>query len=230
MTIVAEIQSLSPSAIVELFELDTTIYPGGEIFRFHAGTNELTQPVVWQGQTYTPLPIIAEGFGMVAKGQAPRPKLRVANVNGLFSSVVAEMSDLVGCLVRRKRTFAKYLDAVNFAEGNPTANPDQHLPDDLFFVEQKVSENRYIIEWELVNAFDLSDAQIPYRQTIKDTCVWKYRGPECTYTGANYDKDNLPCDPGSDFCNKRFAGCKVRFGNEPLPFGAFPGAVRYAAV
>ncbi len=187
--------------------------------------------MVWQGLTYNPLPIIAEGFAVSAKGQAPRPKLRVANINGLFSAVVHESNDLVGCKVTRKRTLQKYLDAVNFVGGvNPTANPDQHFPDDLFFVEQKLSENRYVIEWELVSAFDLSDAQLPYRQVIKNTCVWKYRGPECGYTGANYDKDDLPCDPGQDFCNKRLSGCKVRFGDGTLPYGAFPGAVRYAAV
>ena len=35
-----------------------------------------------------------------------------------------EMDDLINAKVTRKQTFARYLDAVNFAEGNPEANPD----------------------------------------------------------------------------------------------------------
>ncbi|EMU3266937.1 TPA: phage minor tail protein L, partial [Shigella sonnei] len=52
MGIKADIQSLSPSALIELFVLDmSNTTSGGKLF-FHAGTNELMQPVVWQGVTY----------------------------------------------------------------------------------------------------------------------------------------------------------------------------------
>jgi len=61
MSIRQEIQSLAPSALLELFILDTTNMPGGSVMRFHAGTNGLSQPVVWQGQTYEPLPLRRRG-------------------------------------------------------------------------------------------------------------------------------------------------------------------------
>ena len=81
-TIQTELQSLSPSALVELFELDMTNLPGGQIERFHAGTNTLTQPVVWQGNTYMAAPIEVEGFDVTTKGALPRQKIRIANVGG----------------------------------------------------------------------------------------------------------------------------------------------------
>ncbi|WP_181381875.1 phage minor tail protein L, partial [Salmonella enterica] len=62
MGIKADIQSLSPSAHIELFELDmSNTTSGGKLF-FHAGTNELMEPVVWQGVSYEPWPIKASGF------------------------------------------------------------------------------------------------------------------------------------------------------------------------
>lgn len=230
MTIATEIQSLSPSAMIEMFILDMTGF-GGTMSYFHAGTNGLQQPVVWQGNQYVPLPIEAEGFEITAKGSLPRPRLRVANINGLFSAEVHQHDDLVGCRIIRKRTFARYLDAVNFPGGvNANADPNQHLPDDVWFIEQKTTENRYIIEWQLSSAFDLQGVMLPFRQVIQNTCSWSYRGPECGYTGTPFDKSDQPCAAANDFCAKRLTSCKVRHVNSPtLPYGGFPGAVRYGA-
>jgi lambda family phage minor tail protein L len=229
MTIRAEIQSLSPSALLDFFILDTTNLPGGSVMRFHAGTNGLSQPVVWQGQTYEPLPIEASGFDVTAKGALPRPKLKVANAGGFLSASVKTFNDFVGCKITRKRTFAKYLDAINFPGGtNATADPNQFIPDDLWYVERKVTENRYIIEFELSSAFDLMGQQLPSRQIIQNSCSWKYRSGECGWTGGNFDKNNNPTNAVGDACAKTLAACKVRFGTQPIRFGGFPGAVRGA--
>lgn len=230
MTIESEIQLLSPSAIIELFSLDASKYAGGSVINFHAGTNKLQLPIVWQGVTYSPMPVEAEGFEVTGKGSLPRPKIRIANVDGLLSAEVNSRNDLVGCSLVRKRTFAKFLDAVNFPGGNANANSAQHFADDLWFVEQKVSETRYVIEWELSSALDLQGVMLPYRQVIKNSCVWKYKGSECGYAGANYyDSNDVPCISGLDFCGKRLTSCELRFGSgQMLPFGGFPGAVRYA--
>jgi lambda family phage minor tail protein L len=148
----------------------------------------------------------------------------------LFSAAVRENDDLVGCKVIRKQTFAKYLDAENFTGGvNPTADPNQHFPDDIWFIEQKLSENKYIVEWELASVFDLQGVMLPHRQIIQDSCPWKYRGAECGYTGTSYfDLNDQPTTQSNDFCAKHLSSCKLRFGNQPLPFGGFPGAVRFS--
>lgn len=227
MTIRADIQSLAPTALLELFVLDSTNLPGGSVMRFHPGTNGLSQPVVWQGLSYQPLPVEAQGFDLSARGVLPRPKLVVANAGGYLSAEVKSFNDYVGCKVTRKRTFAKYLDTVNFPGGvNPDADPNQFLPDDLWYVERKVSENRYLIEFELSSAFDLMGQKLPNRQIIQNSCSWKYRSAECGWTGANYDKNNAPSTAGNDACGKTLAACKVRFGTQPIRFGGFPGAVR----
>lgn len=459
MAIKEDIQSLSPGAVVELFELDATNLPGGTVSYFHAGTSELSKPIVWQGITYSPLPVEASGFDISTNGTLPRPRFKVANVGGVFSAVARENEDLVGCKVTRRRTFAKYLDLVNLLErngtaqggdnnsltldalasnvneqyvgktlylssgpgstqaaqiinydgatkvatieanwkqnlfkwsndplnaiwfkndlsvvwdsteqaskttvtgadpfcgqhvamntnsktitfsfeakavgaaigkqlsiyiyrGNPsgsitannffatgewkvysytktfdavdattlsaridfpqtgavigdqllfrnahvfegssaeyietstagifrpnntttfevrhsdygsaTPDPNQYFPDDIWFVEQKLNENKYVVEWELTSVFDLQGVMLPARQIIQDSCPWKYRGAECGYTGTAYfDLNDQVTTLSNDFCAKHLSSCKLRFPNQPLPFGGFPGAVRF---
>jgi len=230
MTIKAEIQLLEQSALIELFILDSTNLPGGGITRFHAGTNKLLQPIVWQGQTYEPLPIEASGFDMTTQGATPRPKVKIVNINGLLSAQVKQFDDFVGCKLTRKRTFAKYLDAVNFPSStNPTADPNQFIADDIWYVERKVSENRHIIEFELSSAFDLMGVLLPNRQIIQNSCPWKYRGAECGYAGGYYNVNNATTSvQADDICAKTLTACKVRFGTSAVRFGGFPGAVRNA--
>lgn len=115
-SIAAELQSLSPSAQIEMYEIDATVL-GDTVYRFHSGKNEITQDIVWQGNTYNAFPIVATGFELTGRGVLPRPKLRVANVLGTMSALVLAYADLAGCKVTRIRTLVKFLDAVNF--GSP---------------------------------------------------------------------------------------------------------------
>lgn len=429
MPLITDVLSLSPSALLTFYTLDYTNLPGGSVLNFHAGTNELSQPVVWQGVTYIPMPIEAEGFDVTAKGAMPRPKLRVSNIGGFLSPTVKSFDDFVGCKVIRRRTLAKYLDAVNFPGtltstgvnkltsaydltstggwtassmhtvsnpssywgppndelkatslipglsdtehyltktvnvtagqpisfsfwalptawhrylrirfmsgtgftseryatydftdtvvanqsasataaivdtvdtpvdrgykrvsltatpentgtvtiriqfvnpadptdltfangssswgfwaiglqlqdgavttfqepvvtgspgGNASADPNQYLPNDLWFVERKMSENKQMIEFELSSAFDLMGQQLPNRQIIQNSCPWKYRGTECGWTGGYYDINNNPTTQANDICSKTLTACRTRFATQgqPVRFGGFPGAVR----
>ena len=224
-----ELQSLSPSSFVELFILDMTNTTSGGVLYFHAGTNGLSAPVVWQGITYTPWPIEATGFESTTQGSLPRPKLKVANTGGLFSAEVSANDDLLGCKLTRKRTFARFLDAVNFVGGvNPQADPNQYAPDDVWYIDQKTAENRYMLEFELSSVFDLMGVQLPGRQVLKSACSWRYRGPECGWSGGFFDRfDQATLIASDDVCSKSINGCKCRFGKNPLPFGGYPGATRY---
>src|SRR5260364_231865 len=226
MTIQTEVQKLSPSALVELFELDLRLW-GGEILRFHAGVNALGRDVVWQGQPYVRLPIEAEGFERRGQGALPRPRIRVANIGGLLGAEARAFEDFVGCRLIRKRTFARFLDAVNFPEGNPEADPNQHFSDEIWSVDRKAAENAVSLEFELAASIDLPGVRLPGRQVIPATCTWVYRSAECGYTGNAYfgENDRPTADPHQDRCGKRLSSCKCRFGEYGvLNFGGSPGA------
>lgn len=180
----SDIQKLEPSAMVELFELDTTSL-GGEILRFHNGTNKLSQNIVWRGEEYVRFPIQITGFEISGQGQFPRPRVIVSNVMSAITTVLLQYKDLLGAKVTRKRTLLKYLDAVNFPGGvNPAADPDVFFPDDVYYVDRKSLEDRDQVQLELASAADLQGVKVPQRVVIKSTCPWIYRGSDCGYTGV----------------------------------------------
>ena len=122
------LQGSDAKTIVELFdfELNTAQHGTTTVYRFTNTKNEIGNDIVWQGNTYTAIPLKAEGYEMSGQGTLPRPTISVANLLGTFTTIIALLPDgLEGCKVTRTRTLAKYLDAVNF--GAPSnfgsANP-----------------------------------------------------------------------------------------------------------
>ncbi|ATE60173.1 phage minor tail protein L [Thauera sinica] len=231
MSVTADIQSLTPGTLIELFMLDTT--PAGEpsIYRFHAGANGLGVGIVWGGLTFTQFPVEASGFERRSSGTLPRPVIRVANVDGLIGALALQLDDLIGSKLTRIRTFAKYLDAVNFPGAvNPTADPNQVLDQEIWVVDRKARANNIYVDFELATPFDVAGVKLPRRQVIQNTCSWLaiggYRGPYCGYTGGPVaDRNDTPVGTlTEDRCGGRLASCKLRFGEySPLPFGGFPG-------
>lgn len=229
MSIRADIQKAYAGQLVELFEVDLSPLGIAEQYYFHNGVNELGNDVVFDGITYTRYPLEASGFEKSGNGQQPRPMLRAANIDGLLGGLAREYQDLVRATVTRRRTFAKYLDAVNFDDGNPEADPNAALPDEIWFIERKASEDKLWVTWELVSALDLEGVQLPRRLCIQNTCMWKtiggYRGAYCGYAGGPVaDINDEPVTSlEEDNCGGRLNSCRLRFGNDELPFGGFPG-------
>lgn len=229
MTIRAEIQSLEPSSLVELFQIDLSVQ-GGPVINGHGGVNGLMTDVIWNGVVYTPYPVEAQGFKMSGVGSLPRPTIQVSNIGGSMGALCKQYSDFAGCKYTRIRTFARFLDAANFPNGNPTADPTQQLPLQVWFFDRKAEENAQWIKFELASSLDMISAKVPNRQFIQNTCPWIYRGADCGYTGTNYwdASDNPQTLASADVCGKRLSSCKLRFPQTgataaAMPFGGFPG-------
>jgi len=120
--IITDLQKINPSAIIELFTLETdaTLHGSAQTYRFHNGTNlNNNSNIVWAGNEYLKMPIQAEGFAY-QKGQLPRPTLTISNALGTITAILLNVNtvtvgnDLTGATVTRIRTLARYLDAVNF--------------------------------------------------------------------------------------------------------------------
>jgi len=236
----SELQKVNPSSIVELFELElfANIHGVDYTYRFHAGTNDLATygNITWDSNEYTALPIQVEGFEYNGEGGSPpRPTLTVANLLGSITAILLEVNevtpgnDLTGAKLTRIRTLVRYIDAVNFTGGtNPYGTPDTSakLPNEVYYVARKVTEDRNSIQFELAAVFDLAGVRAPKRQCSANLCPWIYKGSECGYSGTDYfdENDNSVEDTADDVCGKRLSSCQVRFGTTAeLPFGAFPG-------
>jgi len=95
----------------------TVTKPENLILRWHSGKNENLHDIVWKGDVYTSFPVEADGFEWSGKGSIPRPTLTVANITSYLTGILGTYEDLIGSKVTRKRTFAKYLDAYCYVEG-----------------------------------------------------------------------------------------------------------------
>lgn len=223
----SDIQSLEPGNRVSLFELDSSSI-GGDILLFHPHLQ--SGPVFWQGRQYDAWPIEADGFARTG-AQPASPTLRVSNIDGTITALCLLFDDLVGSRLTRRQTLVKYLDAANFGGVNPTADPDEHFPDEIWYIERKSSETNETVEFELASAADLNGEQFPGRQIISNACSWilrgGYRGPYCGYAGPPVAdiNDQPTSDPSKDVCSGKVRGCKWRFGeNEELSYGSYPAS------
>ena len=120
--IITDLQKINPSAIIELFTIttDATLHGSAQTYRFHNGTSlNANGDIVWAGNSYIKMPIQAEGFAFT-NGQLPRPTLTISNALGTITAILLNVNtvttgiDLTGATVKRIRTLARYLDAVNF--------------------------------------------------------------------------------------------------------------------
>ena len=182
--------------------------------------------IIWQGQTFEPMALEVSGLEMRSDGKASAPTLSMANniggIQGAISAYCLQFGDFAGAKLKVITTLAKYLDAENFSTGNPTANPSEKR-EQIWFIEQKTSENAQQVTFELSNPVDFEGLKIPTRQ-ISNYCNWDYRSEECGYIGSAMftEKDEPTDNPALDRCNYRTSGCRCR--ENELHFGGFPAS------
>lgn len=228
--IATDAQRLEQDAVIDLFEMDLRDFGQG-VLRFCTAPVD-GEAAKFNGYTYFPVPVKAEGFKWDGEGTLPTPTLTMSAMNAEITSLLRANDDLVGAPVKRIRTYRRYLD-----DG---ISPDSqaHFPVESYVIERKASHNSVMVEFELSVYFDQEGKKIPGRQVIRDTCSHAYRiwnGSEfvyanvtCPYAGGDYFRPNgEPTSLASeDQCGKRLSDCQLRFGNANLPFYGFPGAGR----
>lgn len=225
MNIRADSALLEPGSEVHFYTLDATrISPAAGSLNFHGYANDGI--IVWQGVEYHPWSV--EVTGLAKQGdRPPQPTLAVGNVGGAITSLCSMYDDLIGSTLTIRGTLTKYLDAVNFPDGNPTADPNEAFPDDVWFLDKKDHQDRALVKWTLASALDFNGVVLPRRVIVANQCWWRYRSAECGYAGppvAKFD-DTPTSNPAEDQCSRKESGCKLRFGaDNELPYGSFPAA------
>lgn len=202
----------------------------------NTGTEDIVRrDIIWQGNVYEPLPIKSDGLEVRGDGKASMPTLNISPSPedkqgvmqiGVIRALCLQYDDLAGAKLTVINTLAQYLDAANFTDGNPQANPDEYRKQ-VWYCEQKTGENALSVTFELSNPVDFEGSRIPSRE-ITSYCHWgihnRYRGQECAYMGtAMFTEDGTPTtDPSKDRCGSRLSDCRIRNNSER--FGGFPSS------
>jgi lambda family phage minor tail protein L len=213
------------SPVVTLIRLDATNL-GGSIYYFTPMTND-GDKVEMNGVEYTPLPLEISGLEISSQGSMPRPQISISNVNKALLAEIISYNDLLGAEVRITRTFKKFLD------GESAADPNAVFPADIFYIERKVSMNKFSVVFELICALDAQDLYIPRRQALA-YCQHRYgigaSGTTCPYDGGEgyFDENGEITNEAGDKCGKQVYDCQLRFGTYgELPMWAFPSVGRF---
>jgi phage-related protein len=123
---------------------------------------------------------------------------------------------------------------------NPEADTESFI-EDTFKIEQLESLTEDVATFGLVSWLQYFKAVLPKRRFYKNTCQWRYKGPECQYpeSGTGTIPGTSPAvsangfftinnvsttDPNDDVCSKSFAACSLR--RNTVHFGGFPGTGR----
>ena len=232
MPIAADGQRLDVGAIVSLYTIERT---DGTVFRFVPGADE-GAVVRYQGNDFFPMPIVMSGLTADGAGPAPRPTMKISGVDAITISTLLGFENLRGARVTRLRTLERWLD------DKPTADPLRHWPVDVFRVESLSGRTKTEMAWVLASPLDYDRKKLPGRQVLRDICSWHYRvwnadteswnytHATCPYTGnAFFNADDVVVNNAAqDVCSRRLSGCRLRFGNAPIPFGGFAGVGRLA--
>lgn len=231
-TVNTEATKLDPTALVSLYQLDTTML-GGPVYHFTTETRAGAQ-ISFGGNTFIAVPIRITGMEISGDGAIQRPTLEIANTDGLIQEVVNTWGDLEGARLTRWRTFARFLPAGETPDSSAFYGPD------IYIIDRKSSDTPEAIQWELSA---LADQQGLYvgRTIIRDICTWRYRvyvpatgnfdysKAQCPYVGnVYYDENNVRTFTAADDKPARNIDCcRRRFGaRAAMPFGGFPGIPR----
>ena len=235
-----ELGNLDPSTLLSFFEIDLSSVVGSissslikdyqevnpvlpnfedskdNILRFHNNIRVFNSYIFWQGKTFFPAPIQAEGYEISSRGILPTPRLSMSSqsdqeteILSLIRRSIRKYGDIVGAKVTRIRTYAKFLDKNNFADiakydgtdGSYLSafpegyepDPYAELPRDIFFIERKASESKTAIVYELSSSLDVEGIKLPRRTVQSKKCGFAYRGCGCFYESA----ENALFDPST---------------------------------
>lgn len=122
---------------------------------------------------------------------------------------------------------------------NQQADAESYV-EDTFKIDNLESLNSEVAQFSLVSWLQYFRNQIPSRKYYKNTCQWRYKGPECQYPGpgglaipgtsltsnANPIAANnqTAANNAGDVCGKSLLACQIR--NNSVHFGGFPATGR----
>jgi lambda family phage minor tail protein L len=192
--------NLDDAGILRFHNLDINL----ESYSSNLLNGQLVGQLIWKGKRYIPFPIMVEGYEIATKGTLPKPKLTFSNQNNIsqydyffrtIKNSIKSIGDIIGLKVTRRRTFLRYLDAVNFKSNGGIINDDNlvidpdslaELPSDIFYIDRKLRESKNLIEYEMSSSLDLENIKLPLRTMYSESCSFDYRGDGCEYGNSVY--------------------------------------------
>ena len=219
MAIISDIQNLSQTATIQLFELSNynPLSPYDSfLFTNHVG-------VRFASRVYQPLACGIDKLKITSQGTQPEIGLTISDEGAVVTKLLQQFRFIEGANLTCKVTKKAYLDGEEKGSGPEferlIATINMRIARRQGHIPQKS------VLFVLSNPLDIEGVELPRRLALRK-CTWQYRGPECGYTGSRFfTKANVPTlDPNADVCGKDVNSCDLRFNT--ARYGGFPSLRR----
>jgi lambda family phage minor tail protein L len=198
MSIITDIQSLEPGALVHLYEFE---YSNGTFAYFSPynkadGTGiqlqDYSDYASGTVRTYNPLPIEISGLETKQSGPIARPEITISLATDISTATTStsfklrlgnDFDSILGKKMIRRTTLAKYIKGGASYPGDTSAPIE--FSRQVWIFERIREFNKVGIKYELVSPFDLDGITLPKRQVVGNACPWVYQGASPDYTEAN---------------------------------------------
>jgi lambda family phage minor tail protein L len=220
--------SLSSAAIIEKNKLSTNTnwiilleiqLTDGQVIRVCRNTEN----VLWGGEEWVAFPFTIDDISEQSAGEEPQLTVSVGNQTRAIQSYIEDGNGGVGATVTIRVVFQKYYGQNTYLEDVDGA-PITDVEDDYIYLIH-TAEPSVELEYEYVCTgctatsewvtFTLGASNnnfrraFPRHKAYKNICRWKFKSPQCGYTGTEFDT-----------CPKTLAACRER-GNSTR-YGGFP--------
>ena len=175
---VKEVQALEEeSGIITLYEIALDATGSSRAYLTRGFEADLTTVQMYdfdnnsQLNTYTAIPMTAEGFERKSTGTSARPVITFANVLSDFGTAIGSLTpdDLIGKKLYRRRTLKKYLKGESADTGS--GNTPVEFPRQIYIIDRIEQESPVEISFELTSPFDVEGLVLPYR--VVGNNVWQ---------------------------------------------------------
>ena len=218
---VKEVQALEEeSGIITLYEIALDATGSSRAYLTRGFEADLTTVQMYdfdnnsQLNTYTAIPMTAEGFERKSTGTSARPVITFANVLSDFGTAIGSLTpdDLIGKKLYRRRTLKKYLKGESADTGS--GNTPVEFPRQIYIIDRIEQESPVEISFELTSPFDVEGLVLPYRVVGNNVCSWVYQGAAPNKINNNTDiggctwseesKYRIPNSSGVDIVHQVF--------------------------
>lgn len=217
--------SLEPKTIIELFIIDSSYIEQNQlpvneqiIYLCNFVTEDYT-PIYWGGKRFAPTPCKFQGQELKGDGQQlARPTFQIQNFEGIAQQIIKKANGFLGAKIFRIRVLAKNLDILTWGQDIPFWADENQLKvvtREEYLINRKISENKQVIQYELVSPLDFENLRLPKRKMFANICTFEYRnGTGCQYGGP----------PQADALNKQF---QLGYGYNLVNKGEWQSGVQY---
>lgn len=142
--------------ILEFVQINFTQFGGGFFNAYNS--IDITQPaseLTFQGQQWTPIPFISEGWALDGAGGTPKPTITISDANALLLTAMFAYDDAIGAPVYRYESTAD-----GYLEGS-------YYGPEIWNINRIIQADGMTLKFELAAPFDQILRKVPNRQMFR---------------------------------------------------------------